>query len=122
MFRTTAVLAASVLCLALATTALAQTNNPNKPTWWDKYQYLAANGPETCTGDAGFKVGPNVMCPTSVVRKARRTSRSTLHSPKGWPAARTKFFACRCAVISRPTAARRGVGSTCRSRRPRATA
>ncbi|MCU1384466.1 MAG: hypothetical protein JWL71_3163 [Acidobacteria bacterium] len=60
MFRTTAVLAAPVLCLALATTALAQTNNPTKPTWWDKYQYLAAHGAETCTGDAGFKVGPNV--------------------------------------------------------------
>src|SRR3954471_10746091 len=60
MFRTTAVLAATVLCLALATTALAQSNTPNKPTWWEKYQYLAANGAETCTGDVGFKVGPNV--------------------------------------------------------------
>src|SRR3954453_9839300 len=60
MFRTTAVPAAAVLCLALATTALAQSNTPNKPTWWEKYQYLAANGAETCTGDVGFKVGPNV--------------------------------------------------------------
>src|SRR3954449_6225576 len=60
MIRSIAVAAATVLCLALATTALAQSNNPNKPTWWDKYQYLAANGADTCTGDAGLKVGPNV--------------------------------------------------------------
>src|SRR4051794_13439569 len=60
MFRISAVPAATVLCLALATTALAQANDSNKPTWWDKYQYLAANGAETCTGDAGFKVGLNV--------------------------------------------------------------
>ena len=60
MFRTAAVVAVPVFCLAFTTSALAQTNNPNKPTWWDKYQYLAANGAETCTGDAGFKVGPNV--------------------------------------------------------------
>jgi hypothetical protein len=60
MFRATAVLVATVLCLPLATTALAQSNDPKRPTWWDKYQYLAANGAETCTGDVGFKVGANV--------------------------------------------------------------
>src|SRR3954449_8122803 len=60
MIRSIAVAAASVLCLAFATTALAQSNNPNKPTWWDKYQYLAANVADTGTGAAGIKVGPNV--------------------------------------------------------------
>src|SRR3954449_11432722 len=60
MIRSIAVAAASVLCLAFATTALAQSNDPNKPTWWDKYQYLAAHGADTCTGDAGLKAGPNV--------------------------------------------------------------
>jgi hypothetical protein len=39
------------LCLSLlllgATAAFGQTttNNPNDPTWWDKYQFLANNGP-----------------------------------------------------------------------------
>jgi hypothetical protein len=60
MLRIAAVPAVSVLCLAFATTALAQTNNPNTPTWWNKYQYLAANGADTCTGDPALKVGPNV--------------------------------------------------------------
>jgi hypothetical protein len=58
--RLTAVVAASALCVTFAAPALAQTNNPNKPTWWDKYQYLAANGADTCTGQPGLKVGPNV--------------------------------------------------------------
>jgi len=36
------------LCLSLlllgASAAFAQTNNPNNPTWWDKYSYLVKNG------------------------------------------------------------------------------
>ncbi len=58
--RLNAVVAVSALCFALAGPALAQTNNPNKPTWWDKYQYLAANGADTCSGNPGLQVGPNV--------------------------------------------------------------
>jgi len=56
-------LPAAALVVALAAVAApagAQTNNPNRPTWWDKYQYLAANGPDTCTGLSGVAVGPNV--------------------------------------------------------------
>jgi len=52
--------AACALALAFAAPALAQTNDPSKPTWWNKYEYLAANGPDTCAGVPGFKVGPNV--------------------------------------------------------------
>jgi hypothetical protein len=40
--------------------AIGQTNNPSKPTWWAKYEYLAANGADTCTGQSAVKVGPNV--------------------------------------------------------------
>ena len=55
-----AALAASVALLALAGAANAQTNSPDKPTWWEKYRYLAAHGPDTCAGQPAFKVGPNV--------------------------------------------------------------
>jgi hypothetical protein len=46
--------------LLVAAPLLAQTNGPDKPTWWDKYQYLAAHGSDTCTGQPSFKVGANV--------------------------------------------------------------
>ena len=58
--RLVAVLAGGALCAIVALPASAQTNNPNKPTWWAKYQYLAANGADTCAGRPGFVVGPNV--------------------------------------------------------------
>jgi hypothetical protein len=58
--RLPSIVVASALFVALAAPAFAQTNNPNRPTWWDKYQYLAAHGADTCTGQPGFKVGPNV--------------------------------------------------------------
>src|SRR5438876_7436961 len=52
---------ATTLPLILSTApALAQSNSPDKPTWWTKYEYLAANGPDTCTGQNGVQVGPNV--------------------------------------------------------------
>jgi len=40
--------------------AIAQTNSADKPTWWAKYQFLAANGPDNCTGQAAITVGTNV--------------------------------------------------------------
>ena len=52
--------AATMLLTVFASPAAAQTNRPDKPTWWNKYQYLAANGPDTCTGANGLQVGPNV--------------------------------------------------------------
>lgn len=49
-------------CAALfACCALGQTNTPNNPTWWNKYQYLSAH---SANGNAGTSssasVGPNV--------------------------------------------------------------
>ncbi len=35
----------SLAALLVALPAAAQTNNPNNPTWWDKYQYLSKSGP-----------------------------------------------------------------------------
>jgi hypothetical protein len=40
--------------------AAAQTDRPDKPTWWAKYQVLAANGPDHCAGQPTIKVGANV--------------------------------------------------------------
>jgi hypothetical protein len=50
----------AAVAIASAAPAFAQTNAPDKPTWWDKYTYLAANGADTCTGLPAFAVGPNV--------------------------------------------------------------
>jgi len=38
--------------LLLAVSAFAQNNNSKDPTWWDKYQYLLNNGPDSSTGTA----------------------------------------------------------------------
>jgi hypothetical protein len=53
-------LATVALSASVAAPAIAQTNSPTRPTWWAKYEYLAANGADTCTGQAAVKVGPNV--------------------------------------------------------------
>src|SRR5689334_10555630 len=47
--------------LAVPVGAANTTDNPDKPTWWEKYQYLAKNGPMTCTAaNVSVTVGPNV--------------------------------------------------------------
>ncbi len=39
----------------------AQTNKPDKPTWWDKYQLIARSGPDTAAGaTTSVAVGANV--------------------------------------------------------------
>jgi hypothetical protein len=51
-----------LLCL-FASAAFAQTNNPNDPTWWDKYQYILHNnnGPLAAAGATrSVTVGANV--------------------------------------------------------------
>jgi len=58
--RFAAAVAATLPLILSSAPALAQSNSPDKPTWWTKYEYLAANGPDTCTGQNGVQVGPNV--------------------------------------------------------------
>src|SRR5437660_11721048 len=60
MMSTHSVMLAGALALTSIAPAFAQTNAPGKPTWWAKYQYLAAHGPDTCAGQRGVQVGPNV--------------------------------------------------------------
>jgi hypothetical protein len=56
-FQRVAVVSAALL---LAAPALAQ-RDPNNPTWWDKYTYLAKNGPLAPSGPtASLAVGANV--------------------------------------------------------------
>src|SRR3954464_3225140 len=57
-FRFTA--AAALLACSLSAPAVAQTNSSDKPTWWNKYEFLVAHGADTCTGGPSLKVGANV--------------------------------------------------------------
>src|SRR5438445_3267040 len=51
-------IAAAVLALALPALA---ARDPTKPTWWDKYQYLATHAPDASPGGTGsLSVGRNV--------------------------------------------------------------
>lgn len=53
------ILSLSILCLPGL--GLAQTNNPNNPTWWNKYQFLANNGHDANQGPShSSSVGANV--------------------------------------------------------------
>jgi hypothetical protein len=52
--------AVAIVFLSGAVNAAAQTNSPDKPTWWNKYQYLATNGPDNCSGRSAVKVAANV--------------------------------------------------------------
>ena len=50
----------SILFLSFAGAALAQ-RDPNTPTWWDKYTYLAKNGPDPSAGaTSSLAAGLNV--------------------------------------------------------------
>ncbi len=60
MTASTRIAATAAAFLALCAPLAAQSNSSDKPTWWAKYQYLAANGPETCTSPGSLVVGPNV--------------------------------------------------------------
>src|SRR3954451_17023201 len=62
-YRLAPALSACVL-LAFGASASGQTNTSDKPTWWAKYEYLAANGPDTCTAQPTFSVGRNVNVST----------------------------------------------------------
>ena len=43
-------MASVLLAILWAWPVSAQTDNPDKPTWWDKYQYLAKYGPDPSPG------------------------------------------------------------------------
>src|SRR5438105_4532950 len=51
----------SLLLCFFASAAFAATNDPNNPTWWDKYQYIKNNGPLPAAGSTrSVTVGANV--------------------------------------------------------------
>src|SRR5579863_6303756 len=52
---------ALIAALAFATAVTAQTNSPNNPTWWNKYQQLLRHGSGgNANSSAQSSVGPNV--------------------------------------------------------------
>ena len=52
---------ASIAALAFTTAVTAQTNSPNNPTWWNKYQQLLQHGSGgNANSSAQSSVGPNV--------------------------------------------------------------
>src|SRR3954463_15845359 len=58
---------AMLLVLVFSAATLAQTNKPNNPTWWDKYQYLVKNGeapalPSGFTANFGSNVDVSNEC------------------------------------------------------------
>ncbi len=63
-----------VVLFAIA--AMSQSNTPNNPTWWNKYQYLSTH---SANGNAGpgnsASVGPNVDVSNECGPQARLTLR-----------------------------------------------
>ncbi len=54
-------LPALVLAFVVPASAGNTSNSPDKPTWWEKYQYLAKNGPMVCkAANVSVTVGANV--------------------------------------------------------------
>lgn len=54
-------LLAACLTLSLAAPLAAQTNRPDRPTWWEKFQHLAKNGSDPASGStSSLSVGTNV--------------------------------------------------------------
>jgi hypothetical protein len=49
------------LFLLFALGVNSQTNTPNNPTWWNKYQYLSSHAASSnAAGSNSVSVGPNV--------------------------------------------------------------
>ena len=58
-FLTRGAVLASLLLFVIGLNA--QTNAPNNPTWWNKYQYLSSHAPSSnAQGSNSVSVGPNV--------------------------------------------------------------
>src|SRR5438270_11964771 len=50
-----------VVLSVLTSLAFSQTNTPNNPSWWQKYQFLSNQGADKSSGaGSSFSVGPNV--------------------------------------------------------------
>jgi hypothetical protein len=60
MTSSSRIAAAAAAFLSLCVPVSAQSNSSDKPTWWAKYLYLSAHGPETCTSQGSLVVGSNV--------------------------------------------------------------
>ena len=60
MIKRSSLILTSIFAL-LSTSAFAESNNSNNPTWWDKYQYLKNNAPLGDSGDTtSTSYGSNV--------------------------------------------------------------
>ena len=110
MIRTPAVILAGLLALSSIAPAFAQTNAPAKPTWWAKYEYLAAHGPDTCAGQTGVQVGPNVDVSNECGPQSETYITIDPRIRRRSPPVRTRSSGCRCAATRRLTAGRQRIG------------
>ena len=79
-----------ITCL-LASAAFAQTNNSKDPTWWDKYQYLKANGSDPASGSTtSVSVGTNVDVGNNLI-----VSRLFFRLNENWAASVSHHFEAR---------------------------
>ena len=106
------------LMLGLTVSMSAQSNKPDKPTWWEKYQYLARFGSDPATGrTTSLAAGPNVDVSNECGPQSETFITINPSNTNVLAAGSNEIFRIRCAATSPPMEETRGAAWTCRCRR-----